>query len=719
MITSSNRTVDLFSIAKSGVDASNKLLNTTAHNISNVNTEGFVRERTTFDSQLSGGVGRSTTERVINVFAQNQLRRDTTLQSEHENFYTKTSTIDNIFAGEANSISASMSRFFGSLQTANNDPTNISSRQLVLSEAKSLVGQIGTVSGFLRDKEEELNIEVSANINKLNSIVRTITDLNDSIRVSQANNRYDEPGTLKNQRDNAVLELASLVSIDVRQSGKNDGSVMVNLSSGESLVLEDGSFNVFEVNSDADLNYKSLQLTSNSGKPTTLNIRETKLGGALGGLFRYRDEVLETSRRELGQIAVALTESLNTQNRQGMDLDQQLGANIFLLPEFVGLSYPDNTTPNSSVFGRITEGAGSEVSSADYAVTINNVVAGVPPTLDITVAALNIDGSPVKDINGNPVTQNYFAVDAQSDTFTSVIGGIDLEFANGVGYAAGDQFLLQPTKNIAERIEVAMKRPEDLAFASPIRVDANINNLGDAQSLSSNVTNIFIDNTFANSRASAFDDAGGIHGPGNSASGAGGAGAPAKILFTATDEYQVLDSAGTVITVVSGTSDLNNLLAQAKNVGSGPPWPAAFSALDDYPGFDLSLQGMPKAGDSFAIGYNTDGLNDNRNGLEMADLQNKDLMQVNNSGSGQGISFHEAYGNVVSDIGQKTSSADISLQAADALKSQSKNWFESFSGVSLDEEAANLVKFQQSYSAAARLLATAQELFNTILGITR
>jgi flagellar hook-associated protein 1 FlgK len=719
MITSSNRTVDLFSIAKSGVDASNKLLNTTAHNISNVNTEGFVRERTTFDSQLSGGVGRSTTERVINVFAQNQLRRDTTLQSEHENFYNKTSTIDNIFAGEANSISASMSRFFGSLQTANNDPTNISSRQLVLSEAKSLVGQIGTVSGFLRDKEEELNIEVSANINKLNSIVRTITDLNDSIRVSQANNRYDEPGTLKNQRDNAVLELASLVSIDVRQSGKNDGSVMVNLSSGESLVLEDGSFNVFEVNSDADLNYKSLQLTSNSGKPTTLNIRETKLGGALGGLFRYRDEVLETSRRELGQIAVALTESLNTQNRQGMDLDQQLGANIFLLPEFVGLSYPDNTTPNSSVFGRITEGVGSEVSSADYAVTINNVVAGVPPTLDITVAALNIDGSPVKDINGNPVTQNYFAVDAQSDTFTSVIGGIDLEFANGVGYAAGDQFLLQPTKNIAERIEVAMKRPEDLAFASPIRVDANINNLGDAQSLSSNVTNIFIDNTFANSRASAFDDAGGIHGPGNSASGAGGAGAPAKILFTATDEYQVLDSAGTVITVVSGTSDLNNLLAQAKSVGSGPPWPAAFSALDDYPGFDLSLQGMPKAGDSFAIGYNTDGLNDNRNGLEMADLQNKDLMQVNNSGSGQGISFHEAYGNVVSDIGQKTSSADISLQAADALKSQSKNWFESFSGVSLDEEAANLVKFQQSYSAAARLLATAQELFNTILGITR
>lgn len=722
MITNSSnsntRTADLFSIATSGVNASNQLLTTTGNNIANVNTEGFVRERTTFESQLTGGVGRSTTERVINIFAQNQLRRDTTLQSEFENYFNRTSVIDNVFAGEANSISASMSRFFAAVQTATDIPTNLSSRQGVLSEAESLVGQIGIVSGFLRDKEQELNVEVGANIDSLNSIVRSIADLNDAIRTNQANNRFDEPGTLKNQRDNAVLELASLVSIEVRESGKNDGSVMINLSSGESLVLEDGSFNVFEVNNDADLNYKSLQLTSN-GKPTTINIRETELGGAIGGLFRYRDEVLETSRRELGQIAIAITESLNTQNRQGMDLDQQLGGNIFSLPDFLGLSYPDNVNSSSLVTGRITNGAGGEVTSADYEVTINNVTAGVPPTLDITVATLNADGSPVLDINGNPISQNYPAIDAQSGTFTSVIGGIEIEFASGTGYTAGDQFLLQPTKDTADRIEVSMTRPEDLALASPISVNASLNNLGDAQLISSSVNNIFIDNTFTDSRASAFDNAGGVHGPGNSPTGVGGVGAPAQILFTASDEYQVLDSAGTVITVVSGTTDLSNLLAQAESAGAGPPWPAAFSALNDYPGYDLTLQGVPKAGDSFSIGYNTGGLNDNRNGLIMGDLQNQDIMQVNNSGSGQPISFQEAYGNVVSDIGQKASSADISLQSANALKSQSKNWFESVSGVSLDEEAANLVKYQQSYQAAARLLATAQELFTTILGVTR
>jgi flagellar hook-associated protein 1 FlgK len=94
-------------------------------------------------------------------------------------------------------------------------------------------------------------------------------------------------------------------------------------------------------------------------------------------------------------------------------------------------------------------------------------------------------------------------------------------------------------------------------------------------------------------------------------------------------------------------------------------------------------------------------------------------MQVNNSGSGESASFHEAYANIVSDIGQKAATADIALQASDALKSQSSDWFQSVSGVSLDEEAANLVRYQQTYQAAARLLATAQNLFDTILAAVR
>jgi flagellar hook-associated protein 1 FlgK len=709
------RTADLMSIARSGVDASTQLLNTAGHNIANVNTEGYVRERTNFVSQLTGGVGRSTTERVINTFAQNQLRRDTTLESHYQEYWDKTSVVDNVFASEANSIASSMSRFFAAVQTAADDPTSIAARQLTLGEANSLVGQIGSMTSFLRDKEEELNYEIQSNIDEVNSLVKNISDLNGAIRASQANNQYDEPGTLKNERDKAVLQLASLMSIETREN-TNDGSVMINLTTGESLVLQDGSFNLFTINNSADTQYKSLKLSSN-GKPITINLKENNLGGTIGGLFRYRDEVLESSRRELGQLAMAVTESLNTQNRLGMDYDGQLGTDIFKLPKFAALNYSSNSSLSTVVTGRVTQGQASQLTSADYQVTFDAVTAGAPPTVDVTIAALNPDGSPIKDVNGVAITQSYSGLVAQSGTFNPILGGIELEFGSGAAYVAGDKFLVQPTKNSADKIAVSMTRPEDLAFASPLHVEASLNNLGDVKLVSTTVPNTTVDNTFANSAASAFDGAGGIHGPGSSPTGAAGVGAPAQILFTAIDEYQVLDSAGTVITTVSGVTDFTNMLAQAEASGASPAWPAAFSALDNYPGFDLSLQGVPKAGDSFTLAYNTGGLNDNRNGLAMADLQKASTVQLNTSGSGKPVSFHEAYTNIVSDIGQKAASADISLKAAEALKSQSKDWFESVSGVSLDEEAANLVRFQQSYSAAAKLLGTAQDMFNTILSI--
>ena len=81
--------------------------------------------------------------------------------------------------------------------------------------------------------------------------------------------------------------------------------------------------------------------------------------------------------------------------------------------------------------------------------------------------------------------------------------------------------------------------------------------------------------------------------------------------------------------------------------------------------------------------------------------------------------FQDAYASMVGRIGEDAAMAKVSLASAEAMQVQSENWFQSVSGVSLDEEAANLIKYQQSYAAAARILTTAQELFNTILQSAR
>jgi flagellar hook-associated protein 1 FlgK len=677
--------VDLFSLATSGVNASGKLLQTTSNNIANVNTPGYVRERTELNNSQVFGVEIGNTERVINVFAQNQLRRDITAVGELEAFSSKTSAIDTLLAGDANSISKGMSEYFSALQTAADDPTNLASREQVLGKAESLFQRMRTLSDYMIEKEEELNLEFTSLVNRANTLIGNIGDLNRNIVIANGNSTSDQPSALLNERDKAVDELSSIIGINVKESQSQNGAITINLTSGESLVLEDGAFNLFEVNTDADLSLKQLTLETNFGSQTkgdaSLRVQESDLGGALGGLFKYRNEVLGPTMRDVGQLSVAFADSMNQQNKLGMDLDGQLGGNIFDIPTFRGLAYED-TNGDYIVTAQVTEGMGSQLTDADYKVEVTAVSAGVPSEIEITL--LNADGTPKKDGSGNDVVFSNFAV---SSGFNELPGGIEVDFSGTSSYTVGNEFLIQPTKTIASKIDFNTTRPEDLAFATPVRGQADNTNLGDA-----NVVNVSVNNTEVGN--SAFDGAGGLLST-----------APAQIRFTAADAYDVIDGTGSVVASVSGISDLNNLISQA--------------GITPAPGYDLSLDGVPRAGDSFSMEYNTDGFNDNSNALNLAALQNENLVQVSSEASNTQRTFQDAYASMVGRIGQDASMAKVSLASAEAMQVQSENWFQSVSGVSLDEEAANLIKYQQSYAAAARILTTAQELFNTILQSAR
>ncbi|WP_334063210.1 flagellar hook-associated protein FlgK [Alteromonas genovensis] len=692
--------VDLFSLATSGVNASGKLLQTTSNNIANVNTPGYVRERTELNNSQVFGVEIGNTERIINVFAQNQLRRDITAVGELEAFSSKTTAIDNLLAGDANSISKGMSEYFSALQTAADDPTNLASREQVLGKSESLFQRMRTLSDYMIEKEEELNLEFTSLINRANTLIGNIGDLNRNIVIANGNSTADQPSALLNERDKAVDELSSIMGINVKESQTQNGAVTINLTSGESLVLENGAFNLFEVNTDADLSLKQLTLQTNFGSQTkadaSLRIQESDLGGALGGLFGYRNEVLGPTMRDVGQLSIAFADAMNEQNKLGMDLDGQLGSNIFDIPSFRGLAYSD-TNGDYVVTAQVTEGMGAELTDADYKIEVTAVSGGAPSELEITF--LNADGTPKKDGSGNDIVFSNFPV---SSGFNELPGGIEVDFAGTSSYTVGNEFLIQPTKTIASKIDFSTMRPEDLAFATPVRGQAVSTNLGDAS-----VVNVAVSNTTVGTGIdrSAFDGAGGID-----------TGAPAQIVFTAPGTFDVVDGTGAVMASVTGTTDLNNLIEQAKNSGT---WPAGLSGLTDYPGYDISLDGVPRAGDSFSLAYNTDGFNDNSNALNLAALQNENLVQVSSEATNTPRTFQDAYASMVGRIGEDAAMAKVSLASAEAMQVQSENWFQSVSGVSLDEEAANLIKYQQSYAAAARILTTAQELFNTILQSAR
>jgi flagellar hook-associated protein 1 FlgK len=712
---------DLFSIAKTGINASSRLLNTTSNNIANINSEGYVRERTEFTSRLNGGVDFGFTDRVFDVFAQNQLRRDTSLVGEAQAFYDRVEGLDRILASEANSISQSMTRFFSSIQTAADDPTSMPARDAIMGEAGGMLNRVTQLGDFIKSKEAEAELQIQQSVDRANDLINQIGDLNEAIAVVSGSSVVDTPSQLLNQRDQAILDLAEIVSIEVRNSPNGGSGLTVNLTTGESLVMADGSFNVFAVGGEPDFTNRELTLRTSFNSPTkgesSINIREESLGGGLGGLFKYREQVLEPAQRSLGKLSIALADAVNTQNKQGLDYDQQLGSNIFNIPEFRAINYPSNSDLSLGVKGRITPGSGADVSNNDYRVTVLNTPAGTPPTFDVEVAALKNNGSPQLDRDGNPITQTL-TISAEPGVYNATIGGMEIEFARGSDYATGDSFLLQPAREAATSLSLATTRAEDWAFASPIRINGSINNLGDAQVTASRASNTVVDTSFANPNASAFDGNGGLQDITSSPSGSFGA--PVSIRFTSENSYEVLDnsSPANVISTVNSASDLTNLIDQAKNSGT-PAWPAEFSALTDYPGYDLSLQGRPKPGDIFTIEFNTNGINDNSNAVALGQLQQMDFVSQSNAGNSSRATFNEAYSSLVGFVGSAAATADVNLQAASVMQAQSSDWFESTAGVSLDEEAANLIQFQQSYAAAAQILSSAQEMFNTILAVAR
>jgi len=134
-------------------------------------------------------------------------------------------------------------------------------------------------------------------------------------------------------------------------------------------------------------------------------------------------------------------------------------------------------------------------------------------------------------------------------------------------------------------------------------------------------------------------------------------------------------------------------------------------AQSSFYGFQFEISGRPDGGDEFSIGWNTNGVSDNRNALDLVALQVSDTIRSNDGSR----TFNESYSRTVSQIGTLTSQVQIQSDAARAVLEGSQAEIASVQGVNLDEEAARLIEFQAAYNANAKVISIAQDLFNSLL----
>ena len=177
---------DLLQIGSSGVLGHQKMLHTTGNNISNVNTDGYNRQRTLNKSQIDDmGLGRENTSREINRYAAAEVLLDTSVSSNRAKFLSEITRTDLVLSDKSNNLDDGITTLFESLHTSNDDPTSLSNRQLAISDAKNLVTSFRNVGKQLSNQLKTANNEISEKPAELNAMINQIFTFNKEIMVAE------------------------------------------------------------------------------------------------------------------------------------------------------------------------------------------------------------------------------------------------------------------------------------------------------------------------------------------------------------------------------------------------------------------------------------------------------------------------------------------------------------------------------------------------------
>ncbi|UXH38651.1 flagellar hook-associated protein FlgK [Pseudomonas promysalinigenes] len=671
----------LINIGMSGLGAAQSGMYTLGNNIANADVDSYSRQQNvqkTKGAQQVGQVfiGSGTTladvRRVYNAFLENQLRTTTSLSSDASSYLSQITPLDTALSSSDTGITAALQSFFSAMQDAAAKPTEDASRQLLLTSAQSLAKRFNTLSAQFNQQNSDINANMASIADKVNALTKSIADLNAQISKMTAIN--GQPNDLLDQRDGAVRELSSLIGADVVE--QKNGNYDVYLKNGQALVLGNTTQTIGVEPSASDPTRMSLILNRGS---TKMDITNSTTGGELGGLIRYRKETLDPALNELGRVALVVADAINSQLAQGIDKNGDFGATLF-----------SDINSAAAIAQRSIARSGNSAGSGNLDVTIKDT--GKLTTSDYQVTFTSDKQYTVRKLPDGTDMGSY----SLDDDPAPVIDGFSLAL-NGGALSAGDSFKITPTRNAAAGIDTVLTDPKRLALAAPLTATSGSGNRG---------TGVITQPTLT-SELDIYDSA-----QRSQLQTGLKYSTPVKLVFgddsTSPQAYTMYDAKGNSIgsgTIIPGQDNKLQLSVPMVD-GDGNSLGSNFT-------FEMSVSGAPKDGDSYTVALTGAGSADNRNSQSVIDLQTKSTVEV--GADGKGISFTDAYAKLVSNVGGKAGQAQMDSDATTALQKSAKDARDNLSGVSIDEETGNLIKFQQYYTASSQIIKAAQETFATLI----
>lgn len=442
---------DLLNNGSNSLLAFQRALSTTSHNIANVNTEGYSRQRLQLETVnptksgngfVGNGVRAVGVERLNDQFAMTQILQSTSAHSQHNIHHTMASRIDNLVANDALSLTPVLNAFFNAIHDANSNPNASATREVLIGSTKDVSSRIRALQLHLDNIQEEVNQRTSLAVSEVNQLAGDIADLNQQILASGSSRVGNEPNDLLDKRDTLLNQLSEYV--DITRFDQSDGSVNVFMGNGVGLVVGTA---VSELRTTANpLSSDLLKIEISQGQ-SWQNITSRLSGGSIGGLLEFENQTLKPSMNQLGLIALQFSHSMNTQHAQGIDSTGNAGTDLFSVSAPTVMADDQNVgnATLSSAFVDIPA-----VQATEYDVRFNGT--------DFTITRLS-DQSAIN--SGIPLS----------------IDGMQLSVSGSP--QSGDTFRISPVRRAAASVQSEISDANKLALSNPLRASGNTGNLSD------------------------------------------------------------------------------------------------------------------------------------------------------------------------------------------------------------------------------------------------
>jgi flagellar hook-associated protein 1 FlgK len=435
----------------------------------------------------------------------------------------------------------------------------------------------------------------------------------------------------------------------------DDGSLTVFIAGGQRLVLGTQAQPLSVQVDPSDATRAALGL-SDSGFVRLLGQQELG-GGAIAGMLRFQNTDLVDARTQLGQLAAALAGKVNEQQALGLDMSDPpgSGAAIFAVGPPVALANAHNAVNGSGQF-------------------VGQVSLSVTDATQLRASEYALRADPGGAAGVWELTRLQDGL-VRSISSGDVVDGLRIDIGPPAP-AATDRYLLQPVTRAANGMQRVLDDVRGVAAASPLSAAAQAGNTGTGSVAALRVVSASADPQLT-----------------------------ATISFT--------DNSGTY-----GWELRDRTTNALQSSGTGT-WSAGTPiALN---GFELDLNGVPRSGDAFAVGKTLYPAANNGNALAFTELRDAALVGralLASGGVGGGSTLTDAYAAALANIGVRVQGAQSTADISGAVAVEAEAARSARSGVNLDEEAARLIQYQQSYQAAAKILQIAQSIFDTLLDAT-